>query len=109
MAKKKEEIVLKEKKKEIKVLTRGRSFEGVVIRRFNDRVVIEFKKLLYLRKYESYEKRRTRLHARLPPELRDQINIGDYIEISECRPLSKIIHFIVTKKIRSVKDESSKQ
>jgi len=33
------------------------------------------------------------------------LKLGDYIEIGECRPISKIIHFVVTKKIRS-KEES---
>ena len=30
----------------------------------------------------------------------DQINLGDLIRVQECRPLSKIIHFVVIKKIK---------
>jgi ribosomal protein S17 len=37
--------------------------------------------------------------------MNSEVQIGDWIQISECRPLSKIIHFIVTKKIRSKIDK----
>jgi small subunit ribosomal protein S17 len=83
------------------VKLRGRTFEGEVIKKLPGRLKIQFDRFLYDRKYERFEKRRTKLHARLPDCLEDQIQIGDWIEIKECRPLSKIIHFIVTKKIRS--------
>ena len=78
---------------------RGRSFRGKVIRKFPKRVVIEFERTVYVKKYERYSRRKTKLHARLPESLFQEINLGDYIEIKECRPLSKIIHFVVTKKI----------
>jgi ribosomal protein S17 len=32
--------------------------------------------------------------------MEDDIEIGDYIKIQECRPLSKIIHFVVIGKIK---------
>ncbi len=86
-------------KKERKISLRGRSFKGNVIKKFQKRVVIEFERTIYIKKYERYLKRRTKLHARLPEELFEKINLGDYIEIRECRPLSKIIHFMVVKKI----------
>ncbi len=75
--------------------TRGRTFKGTVIKKFPKRVVIEFERTIYIKKYERYSKRKTKLHARLPEEMTKEINLGDYIEIRECRPLSKIIHFIV--------------
>ncbi len=74
---------------------RGRSFKGTVIKKFPKRVVIEFDRTIYVRKYERYARRKTRLHARLPDCMKDEINIGNYIEIKECRPISKIIHFVV--------------
>ncbi len=80
--------------------TRGRVFRGAVIRKFPKRVVIEFERTVYIPKYERFSKSRTKLHARLSDCLAGDINIGDYIEIMECRPLSKIISFVVTKKIR---------
>jgi small subunit ribosomal protein S17 len=77
---------------------RGRSFQGKVIRRFPKRAVIEFERTVFIKKYERYAKRKTKLHARLP-ECMNNIELGDFIEIRECRPISKIIHFVVTKKI----------
>lgn len=82
---------------------RGRKFEGYVIKKFDKRVVIMFERVNYIKKYERYAKTRSKLHARLPENLKNAINVGDYIQIMECRPLSKIIHFMVIKKIRDAK------
>jgi small subunit ribosomal protein S17 len=79
---------------------RGRTFKGTVIRKFPKRVAIEFERTIYLRKYERFAKSKTKLHARLPDCLANDVNVGDYIEIKECRPLSKIISFVVISKIR---------
>lgn len=80
---------------------RGRNFKGFVVRKFSRRVCIEFERIIHIEKYERYMKKRTRIHARLPDCLKEEIDIGDYVEIKECRPLSKIIHFVVMKKLRS--------
>jgi len=80
---------------------RGRVFEGKVIKKFHKRVVIEFERMTYVRKYERYAKSKTKLHARLPICMEKEIDLGDLIKIQECRPLSKIIHFVVIKKIKS--------
>ncbi len=77
---------------------RGRSFRGNVIKKFPKRVVIEFERTIYIEKYERYARRKTKLHARLPDCMFKDINVGDYIEIMECRPISKIIHFVVVGK-----------
>jgi small subunit ribosomal protein S17 len=79
---------------------RGKSFKGYVIKKLPRRVVIEFERILYVRKYERQMKKKTKIHARLPDCMRHEINEGDYVEVKECRPLSKIIHFAVVKKIR---------
>ena len=79
---------------------RGRTFEGTVIRKFHKRVTIEFERMIYIQKYERYAKSKTKIHARLPVCMEDDIEIGDYIKIQECRPLSKIIHFVVIGKIK---------
>ena len=86
---------------EKRICTRGRTFEGVVKKKFHKRIVIEFERMIHVRKYERYAKSRTKIHARLPESLEKDINIGDLIKVQECRPLSKIIHFIVIKKIKS--------
>jgi len=85
--------------------TRGRKFEGFVIRKFEKRITIEFERIKHIRKYERYAKFKTKVHAYLPKELSENINIGDYVQVMETRPLSKIIHHIVIKKI---KDKSEK-
>ena len=86
--------------KEKVVGTRGRIFEGKVIRKFPKRVTIEFERMIYVKKYERYARSRTKLHARVPENMEDKIGIGDLIRIQECRPLSKIIHFMVVDKIK---------
>ena len=80
--------------------TRGRKFEGYVIRKFDKRVTIEFARVKFVKKYERYTKFKTKIHARLPESMKNEINVGDYIQVMECRPLSKITHHIVIKKIR---------
>jgi len=94
----KKEIEKKVEKKDL-VIPRGRIFEGKVVKKFSKRVAIEFERTVFLSKYERYYKKKTRLHARLPENLQDEIQIGDLIKIQECRPLSKIIHFIVIGKV----------
>ena len=79
--------------------SRGKIFEGNVIRKFPKRIVIEFERMVYVRKYERYKKSKTKIHARLPDCMADQIQIGDMIKIQECRPLSKLVHFVVIGKV----------
>ena len=78
---------------------RGKVFEGKVIKKFPKRVVIEFERMVYVRKYERYSKSKTKIHARLPDCMEKGISVGDFIKIQECRPLSKIIHFVVIGKV----------
>lgn len=78
----------------------GRVFEGIVINKLHGRVKIEFERILKIPKYERYEKRRTRIHARLPECLNKEVKEGDLIRIEETRPISKTINFVVTKVIR---------
>lgn len=80
--------------------TRGREFEGRVIRKFHKRITIEFERMIYIKKYERYAQSRTKIHARLPICMEDEINKGDLVRIKECRPLSKIIHFVVVGKVK---------
>ena len=101
--KKKTEREVAKKKKIVgtpKIGARGRIFEGTVIRKFPKRITIEFERMIYVRKYERYAKSKTKIHARLPEKIEKEVNIGDLIRVQECRPLSKIIHFIVIKKIK---------
>ncbi|MBU2562641.1 MAG: 30S ribosomal protein S17 [Nanoarchaeota archaeon] len=83
---------------------RGRVFEGKITKKFPKRIVIEFERMIYIRKYERYARSRTKIHARLPDCMKDQVKVGDLIKIQECRPLSKIIHFVVIKKIKDAEE-----
>jgi small subunit ribosomal protein S17 len=85
--------------------TRGKIFEGKVISKFHKRIAIEFERMVYVKKYERYAKSRTKVHARLPVCMENSINLGDLIKIKECRPLSKIIHFVVIEKIKDAEEK----
>jgi small subunit ribosomal protein S17 len=80
---------------------RGRIFEGRVTKKFKNRVTIELERMIYSRKYERYFRAKTKIHAHLASCMENEVQIGDLIRIQECRPLSKIIHFAVIKKIKS--------
>ena len=94
----------KENKKTKLVGTRGKTFEGIVKKKFHKRVVIEFERLVRISKYERYAQSRVKIHARLPEEMEKEIGIGDLIKVQECRPLSKIIHFLDIKKIKDASE-----
>jgi small subunit ribosomal protein S17 len=83
-----------------KLKMRGRTFQGEVVRKLPGRVTIGFERMLKLPKYERYEKRWTKIHARLPDCMKDDVAVGDLIEIAETRPISKMIHFVVSKVIK---------
>jgi len=89
----------KQKRKAKSLAVRGRIFKGYVMKKFPTRAVIEFERIVHIPKYERYYKKKTKLHARIPENM--DINIGDFIKVQECRPLSKIIHFIVIEKLKS--------
>ncbi|MBI2101580.1 30S ribosomal protein S17 [Candidatus Woesearchaeota archaeon] len=77
---------------------RGRHFTGIVISgRMRRTAVIEFERLHFLRKYERYEKRRTKMNVHNP----DCINAkeGDLVGVVECRPLSKTKNFVIIRKL----------
>jgi small subunit ribosomal protein S17 len=59
----------------------------------NATVVVEREYLHYVKKYNRYEKRRSRYHAHNTPCL--NARVGDQVRIAECRPLSKTKNFVV--------------
>jgi len=89
---------------EIRIGTRGKVFQGIVIKKFPKRIVIEFERMIYVKKYERYRKTKTKIHARLPEAMEKTVNLGDLVKVQECRPLSKIIHFIVIEKIKDASE-----
>ena len=77
---------------------RGRQFTGTVVSsKMRKTAVIEFARLQFLKKYERYEKRRTKLKVHNP----ECINAkdGDIVNIMECRPLSKTKNFVIVQKV----------
>jgi len=84
--------------------TRGRTFKGTVVSKHDKRIAIEFDRMIYVKKYERYTKSKTKMHARLPVCMEKEVNLGDLIKIRECRPLSKIIHFVVVEKLKSAEE-----
>ncbi len=78
--------------------TRGRTFEGTVVKKFDRRAVVEFDRTVKIAKYERFMRKTTRIHSRIPDNM--HINIGDYVKVRECRPLSKMIHSIVIEVMR---------
>lgn len=79
---------------------RGRVFEGKVIKKFPERIAIEFERMIYYPKYERYTKDKTKIHAHLPDCMKEKISRGDLVKVQECRPISKIIHFVVINRIK---------
>ena len=83
-----------------KLKMRGRVFKGVVVSKTQNKVAISFERMIKLPKYERYEKRKTKIHARLPECMAEEVSVGDLIEVAETRPISKMIHAVVIKKIK---------
>ncbi len=94
MAKTQIKTEMRIEKKNLDVVgTRGRTFEGTVVKKFDKRAVVEFDRTVKVAKYERFMRKTTRVHSRIPTGM--NINIGDYVKVQECRPLSKMIHSVV--------------
>jgi len=80
---------------------RGRILSGKIIKKdAHKTAVIELIRLLYLKKYERYEKRRTKLKVHNPPCI--NANVGDFVKVMECKPISKTKNFVI------IENESTK-
>ena len=66
--------------------------------------VVERESYKYNSKYMRYLKKRSKLHAHLPPCV--EIKIGDIVMVAECRPLAKTVSFVVLQKTSSVESSS---
>ncbi|WP_338601101.1 30S ribosomal protein S17 [Sulfolobus tengchongensis] len=77
---------------------RGMILEGILIKyKGNKSAVIERQYLYYDSKYKRYERRRSRIHAHVPPCV--NVKEGDKVIIGECRPISKSISFVILSKV----------
>ena len=76
---------------------RGRLLRGTVVSdKAKKMVVVEREYYHYVKKYMRYEKRRSRIHAYLPPCI--DVSVGSNVIIGECKPLSKSVSFVVLAK-----------
>jgi len=81
-----------------KLPVRGLILEGVVEKvKMQKTVVVVRDYLHYVPKYKRYERRRSKIHAHLPPCI--EVEPGDRVVIGECRPLAKSVAFVVLAKV----------
>jgi len=73
---------------------RGQVLEGIVTSNKAERTItVERSFYKFIRKYERYEKRKSKINVHIPDCIR--VNVGDAVKIAECRPLSKTKNFVV--------------
>ena len=73
---------------------RGQILEGTVTSDTAERTItVERSYYKYIRKFERYEKRKSKINVHKPDCI--DLNVGDAVKIAECRPLSKTKHFVV--------------
>lgn len=90
------DLQIKTKKRPLS--TRGRTFTGTVIStKMAKTATIQWEKRVYVPKYERYEKKRTRIHAHIPDELK--VEVGDLVKVMETRPISKTKSTLVIENI----------
>ncbi|OYT56453.1 MAG: 30S ribosomal protein S17 [Candidatus Aenigmarchaeota archaeon ex4484_14] len=77
---------------------RGRTFIGKVVSdKGSKTVIVERSYNRFIKKYERFERRKTRIAAHNPDCIAAEI--GDVVRIAECRPITKTKHFVVVEKI----------
>lgn len=73
---------------------RGMLIVGRVAKsRMRNTVTIEHEYSVWIRKYKRYEKRRSKIHAHIPPCI--SVKEGDIVLIGETRPIAKSVAFVV--------------
>ena len=73
---------------------RGQVLEGVVVSNKAERTIsVERSYYKFIRKYERYEKRKSKINVHKPDCL--DVNVGYSVKVAECRPLSKTKHFVL--------------
>ncbi len=80
------------------IRVRGRVFTATVLSaRAQNTAIVEWERRYHVPKYERYELRRTKINVHNP----ECINAkpGDIVRISECRPVSRTKHFVITEKL----------
>lgn len=96
------------KEKNPTITTRGKVLVGKIIStKMKKTAIIEIKRNKYLKKYERYEKRRTRIKAHNSEDI--NAITGEIVKIKETRPISKTKKFMIIEKINKEKKETEKK
>ena len=81
---------------------RGKITKGIVVnKKSKNTVVIRQDYVQFVKKYQRYERRNSRLSCHLPECLNNDIEVGDLVRVGESRKLSKTKPFIVLNKIKA--------
>lgn len=81
---------------------RGKITKGIVVsKRSKNTIIIRRDYVQFVKKYQRYERRNTRLACHLPDCLSNEILVGDLVRVGESRKISKTKAFIVLEKIAS--------
>jgi len=80
-----------------KVKLRGRILTGIITStKMNATVVVKRNFTFYVKKYQRYERRNSKITAHLPHCI--EAEVGDTVKIAESKKLSKTVNFIVIEK-----------
>ena len=81
----------------------GRTFIGTVISdKMQKTVTVGWPRLVYVPKFERYEKRRSKVKAHNPECI--AAKTGDTVKIAECRPIAKTVSFVIIEKMKGEKE-----
>lgn len=73
---------------------RGLLLEGILVSKKMEKAGVMLREYLhYNKKYQRYEKRRSRISVYIPPCI--DVKEGDIIVVAETKPISKTISFVV--------------
>jgi small subunit ribosomal protein S17 len=87
---------------------RGQSFVGIVVSDKPQKTVIIKREITkYIKKYERYERRSSKLAAHNPPCI--NARAGDIVRVMECRPISKTKAFVVVEKLGNIEEVKGKK
>jgi small subunit ribosomal protein S17 len=81
---------------------RGKITQGIIVsKKSRNTVIIRRDYVQFVKKYQRYERRNTRLACHLPDCLSYDLQVGDLVRVGESRKISKTKAFIVLGKISS--------
>jgi small subunit ribosomal protein S17 len=81
---------------------RGKITKGVIVsKKSKNTVIIRRDYVQFVKKYQRFERRNTRLACHLPACLSNEVKIGDFVRVGESRKISKTKAFIVLERISS--------